>query len=168
MLGMRRRGDGARQNKLGAGTGQRGGARGQLLSCLFFNWASRVSLWRWRATVCSAIFCAASLQLPDAICHHDLDRRDRRRGRRLYRHQLSGAPNQYWHTLRLLLVCFGVIILRRTDPTRPRPFKVPMMPIFPLLGVLFCVALMLSLPLRNVAALHCLARAWADHLFFLR
>ena len=48
-----------------------------------------------------------------------------------------------------VLVCFGVIILRRIDPMRPRPFKVPMMPIFPLLGVFFCVALMLSLPLET-------------------
>ena len=44
------------------------------------------------------------------------------------------------------LVCIGVVILRRTDPTRPRPFRVPLVPIFPILGVLFCMALMLSLP----------------------
>ena len=34
-----------------------------------------------------------------------------------------------------ILVCFGVIILRRKDATRPRPFRVPLVPIFPLLGV---------------------------------
>jgi basic amino acid/polyamine antiporter, APA family len=45
-----------------------------------------------------------------------------------------------------ILVCFGVVILRRTDPNRPRPFRVPMVPWFPILGVVFCVALMLSLP----------------------
>ena len=45
-----------------------------------------------------------------------------------------------------ILVCFGVIVLRRTDPARPRPFRVPMVPVFPILGVIFCVALMLSLP----------------------
>jgi len=45
-----------------------------------------------------------------------------------------------------ILVCFGVIILRRTDPARPRPFRVPMVPFFPILGVIFCIALMLSLP----------------------
>jgi APA family basic amino acid/polyamine antiporter len=44
------------------------------------------------------------------------------------------------------LVCMGVIILRRTEPTRPRPFHVPMVPVFPILGVLFCMLLMLSLP----------------------
>lgn len=45
------------------------------------------------------------------------------------------------------LVCLGVIILRRTDPTRRRPFRVPMVPLVPLLGVFMCVALMLSLPI---------------------
>ena len=48
-----------------------------------------------------------------------------------------------------ILVCVGVIILRHKDPTRPRPFRVPLMPVFPLLGVLFCLALMLSLPLET-------------------
>jgi APA family basic amino acid/polyamine antiporter len=45
------------------------------------------------------------------------------------------------------LVCIGVIILRRTDPNRRRPFRVPMVPLVPLLGVFMCVALMLSLPI---------------------
>ena len=46
-----------------------------------------------------------------------------------------------------ILVCLGVNVLRRTDRTRPRPFRVPLTPWFPILGVIFCVALMLSLPI---------------------
>ena len=45
------------------------------------------------------------------------------------------------------LVCMGVIILRRTHATRARPFRVPLVPLVPLLGVIFCVLLMLSLPI---------------------
>jgi APA family basic amino acid/polyamine antiporter len=45
------------------------------------------------------------------------------------------------------LVCIGVIILRKTDPSRRRPFRVPLVPIVPILGILMCVALMLSLPI---------------------
>jgi basic amino acid/polyamine antiporter, APA family len=45
-----------------------------------------------------------------------------------------------------ILVCFGVNVLRRTAPERPRPFRVPFVPIFPILGVILCIALMLSLP----------------------
>jgi APA family basic amino acid/polyamine antiporter len=47
------------------------------------------------------------------------------------------------------LVCSGVIVLRKKDPTRPRPFRVPFVPVFPLLGVFFCGALMLSLPIET-------------------
>ncbi len=45
-----------------------------------------------------------------------------------------------------ILVCIGVIVLRRTAPQRKRPFRVPWVPWFPILGVIFCVALMCSLP----------------------
>jgi basic amino acid/polyamine antiporter, APA family len=48
-----------------------------------------------------------------------------------------------------VLVCMGVIILRRTQASRARPFRVPLVPLFPLLGVLFCFILMLSLPLET-------------------
>jgi APA family basic amino acid/polyamine antiporter len=46
-----------------------------------------------------------------------------------------------------ILVCIGVVILRRTEATRPRPFCVPFVPVFPILGVILCFALMLSLPI---------------------
>src|SRR5438128_2505686 len=48
-----------------------------------------------------------------------------------------------------VLVCLGVIILRRKETNRPRPFRVPLVPLFPLLGVFLCVVLMLSLPLET-------------------
>jgi APA family basic amino acid/polyamine antiporter len=48
-----------------------------------------------------------------------------------------------------VLVCLGVVMLRRKDPGRLRPFRVPMVPVFPLLGVFFCGALMFSLPLET-------------------
>jgi APA family basic amino acid/polyamine antiporter len=48
-----------------------------------------------------------------------------------------------------ILVCLGVNTLRRTASERSRPFRVPLVPIFPILGVIFCVALMLSLPVMT-------------------
>src|SRR5437867_824809 len=48
-----------------------------------------------------------------------------------------------------VLVCLGVIILRRTDANRARPFRVPFVPVFPILGVLMCLVLMLSLPVMT-------------------
>jgi len=46
-----------------------------------------------------------------------------------------------------ILVALGIIVLRRTDPDRPRPFRTPFVPVLPLISVAFCVYLMLSLPL---------------------
>ena len=45
------------------------------------------------------------------------------------------------------LVNIAVIILRRTEPTRKRTFKVPFSPFTPLLGLAFCVYMMFSLGL---------------------
>ncbi|BAP57895.1 amino acid permease [Thioploca ingrica] len=46
-----------------------------------------------------------------------------------------------------VLVCGGVIILRYRHPNLHRPFKSPFSPLFPVLGIIACLALMLSLPL---------------------
>jgi basic amino acid/polyamine antiporter, APA family len=46
-----------------------------------------------------------------------------------------------------VLVCIGIWILRHADPGRKRPFKTPLVPLVPILGVLFCGYLMMSLPL---------------------
>jgi APA family basic amino acid/polyamine antiporter len=48
-----------------------------------------------------------------------------------------------------ILVCLGVVVLRRTNPNRLRPFRVPLVPLFPILGVIMCFALMFSLPLET-------------------
>jgi basic amino acid/polyamine antiporter, APA family len=48
-----------------------------------------------------------------------------------------------------VLVCIGVLILRRKERARPRPFRVPLVPLFPIVGVIMCVALMFSLPLET-------------------
>jgi APA family basic amino acid/polyamine antiporter len=45
-----------------------------------------------------------------------------------------------------VLVNIGVIILRRTRPDMPRPYRVPWSPVLPILGVLFAVYLMADLP----------------------
>ncbi|HEX8943466.1 MAG TPA: amino acid permease [Gemmatimonadaceae bacterium] len=45
-----------------------------------------------------------------------------------------------------VLVSAGVIFLRRIDPERPRPFRVPWVPITPLISIVACVYLMVQLP----------------------
>jgi APA family basic amino acid/polyamine antiporter len=46
-----------------------------------------------------------------------------------------------------ILVCIGIIILRKRDPNRVRPFTTPLVPLVPILGVISCFYLMLGLPL---------------------
>ncbi|MBI5473142.1 MAG: amino acid permease [Ignavibacteriae bacterium] len=45
-----------------------------------------------------------------------------------------------------VLVCAGIIILRYTDPDRPRVFRTPFVPVVPLLGIAMCIYLMAGLP----------------------
>jgi len=45
-----------------------------------------------------------------------------------------------------VLVSAGVLVLRYTDPDRPRPFRCPGSPVVPVLSIISCVALMLPLP----------------------
>jgi APA family basic amino acid/polyamine antiporter len=45
-----------------------------------------------------------------------------------------------------VLVCLGVVVLRITQPNMTRPFTTPFSPLFPILGMLSCGALMAFLP----------------------
>ncbi len=51
-----------------------------------------------------------------------------------------------------VLVCLGVIIMRKTQPDLPRPFRTPWVPVIPLLGVGFNLLLMFSLDKHTWAA----------------
>lgn len=44
------------------------------------------------------------------------------------------------------IVCLGVWILRHTHPEFKRPFKVPFVPLIPILGIVTCIGQMLFLP----------------------
>lgn len=45
-----------------------------------------------------------------------------------------------------VLVAIGVIVMRKKMPDAPRHFKTPLVPLIPILGILVCVSMMLSLP----------------------
>ena len=46
-----------------------------------------------------------------------------------------------------VIVCAGIIVLRKTRPELPRPFRTPFSPVVPVLGILSCSYLMYGLPL---------------------
>ena len=55
--------------------------------------------------------------------------------------------------LAFAIVCAGVLVLRYTEPDRPRPFRTPLVPFVPALGILACLYLMLGLPVDTWARL---------------
>lgn len=51
--------------------------------------------------------------------------------------------------LAFVLVCIGVVMLRRTAPDLERPFRTPYVPTVPIVGAVICLAQMLGLPLQT-------------------
>jgi basic amino acid/polyamine antiporter, APA family len=51
--------------------------------------------------------------------------------------------------LAFVIVCAAVLIMRRTNPNANRPFRAPLYPAVPILGMLTCLLLMFSLPVEN-------------------
>jgi APA family basic amino acid/polyamine antiporter len=44
--------------------------------------------------------------------------------------------------LAFVIVCIGVIVMRRTHPEAPRPYRTPFVPVVPILGVIVCFGMM--------------------------
>jgi len=51
--------------------------------------------------------------------------------------------------LAFVLVSIGVVVLRRTAPDVPRPFRTPAVPFVPIAGAIICLAQMIGLPLAT-------------------
>jgi APA family basic amino acid/polyamine antiporter len=47
------------------------------------------------------------------------------------------------------MVCGAVVVMRYTNPQLERPFRCPLVPVLPVLGILACLLLMFSLPSHN-------------------
>lgn len=58
---------------------------------------------------------------------------------------LVGDITSFGTLFAFIFVCLSVIILRKTAPDAPRSFKTPLVPLFPILGIFFCLALIISL-----------------------
>lgn len=48
-----------------------------------------------------------------------------------------------------VLVCIGILVLRKTLPDAVRPFRTPLVPFVPIMGILVCIYLMYSLPAES-------------------
>ncbi len=48
-----------------------------------------------------------------------------------------------------VLVCAGIIVMRKSNPDLPRPFKTPLVPLVPILGIITCGAMIMGLGWEN-------------------
>jgi APA family basic amino acid/polyamine antiporter len=60
--------------------------------------------------------------------------------------QLLGQLVNIGTLLAFVLVCIGVLVLRKSRPDLRRPFRAPWVPFVPIMGVLCCLGLMATLP----------------------
>jgi APA family basic amino acid/polyamine antiporter len=58
---------------------------------------------------------------------------------------LVGHMTSIGTLLAFIIVCMGVLVLRKTRPDLKRPFRTPWVPFVPVLGILICFVLMFSL-----------------------
>jgi APA family basic amino acid/polyamine antiporter len=63
---------------------------------------------------------------------------------------ITGDLTSIGTLLAFVLVCVGIVIMRKKDPNHPRPFKTPLVPLIPILGAGLCLAMILSLDNRTL------------------
>ena len=63
--------------------------------------------------------------------------------------QLVGEMTSIGTLFAFVLVCIGILVMRKSHPNLPRPFKTPLVPLVPILGILANLALMFGLGLEN-------------------
>jgi APA family basic amino acid/polyamine antiporter len=67
--------------------------------------------------------------------------------------QVLGEATSIGTLFAFVLVCGGILIMRRTHPEQKRPFRTPWVPLIPLLGIGFNLTLMAGLGWTNWARL---------------
>ena len=60
--------------------------------------------------------------------------------------EVAGEMTSIGTLFAFILVCAGVLIVRRTMPDRERAFRVPWVPAIPIMGIISCFIVMISLP----------------------
>jgi APA family basic amino acid/polyamine antiporter len=60
--------------------------------------------------------------------------------------QVVGEMTSIGTLFAFVLVCIGVMVMRKTQPDAPRAFKTPFVPFVPILGIVTCLSMMFSLP----------------------
>ncbi|MFL5547750.1 MAG: amino acid permease, partial [Gemmatimonadales bacterium] len=96
---------------------------------LLGSWAGKVHP-RFRTPYLSSIFTGVAVGLASGILPL----------------QLLGQLVNIGTLLAFVLVCIGVLILRKKRPDLDRPFRTPLVPFVPIMGIVCCLGLMATLP----------------------
>ncbi len=65
---------------------------------------------------------------------------------------VAGDLTSFGTLFAFVLVCLGIIIMRKKEPALERPFRTPLVPLVPILGMIICLAMIVSLPLPTLAS----------------
>lgn len=60
--------------------------------------------------------------------------------------RVAGEMTSIGTLLAFILVCIGILVMRKTMPNVPRAFKTPLVPLIPVLGIVTCLFMMAFLP----------------------
>ena len=60
--------------------------------------------------------------------------------------RVAGEMTSIGTLLAFILVCVGILVMRKTMPNVPRGFKTPFVPLIPVLGIITCLFMMVFLP----------------------
>jgi APA family basic amino acid/polyamine antiporter len=63
---------------------------------------------------------------------------------------VAGDLTSFGTLFAFVLVCLGIIIMRKKEPTLKRPFRTPLVPLIPILGMIICIAMIISLPVPTL------------------
>ena len=58
---------------------------------------------------------------------------------------IAGDLTSFGTLFAFVLVCIGILLMRKTNPEIARPFKTPLVPLVPVLGILVCTAMIIAL-----------------------
>ena len=59
---------------------------------------------------------------------------------------VAGNLTSFGTLFAFVIVCAGIIMMRKNFPDLERPFKTPLVPLVPILGIISCLAMMFALP----------------------
>ena len=63
---------------------------------------------------------------------------------------VAGNLTSFGTLFAFVIVCAGIIMMRKNFPDLERPFKTPLVPLVPILGILVCLAMIVALDLTTL------------------